>query len=114
MSSPPLLAWCSYRTNKIDIVDLNTKESYASFDGVQSSNQSKFSFSNYLEGDIVVIFLVESWTLVKEIPYTKLLVSLHHNYGKSANMTVYDISKKNQIKEIFSLDEISGRIIILS
>ena len=41
MGSPTLLAWCSYPTNKIDIVDLNTKESYASFDGVKLSDTGK-------------------------------------------------------------------------
>ena len=37
-SSPTLLAWCSSRTNTIDIVDLNTKQNYASFDGVKVSD----------------------------------------------------------------------------
>ena len=52
---------------------------------------------------------------MKEIPNTKLLVSLHHNHGESedsANMAVYDISKKDQIKEIYSLGEVSGGCII--
>ena len=50
---------------------------------------------------------------MKEIPNTKLLVSLHHNCNKSANMSVFDISKKDQIKEIYSLDEVSGGSIII-
>ena len=41
MDSPTLLAWCSKDANKIDIVDLSTKESYASFDGVKLSDTSK-------------------------------------------------------------------------
>ena len=49
---------------------------------------------------------------MKEISNTKLLVSLHHNWEKSANMAVFDISKKDQIKEIYSLGELSGGIII--
>mgnify|MGYP000880086214 FL=1 len=49
---------------------------------------------------------------MKEIPNTKLLVSLHHNYENSANMSIFDISKKDQIKEIFSLGEVSGERII--
>ena len=49
---------------------------------------------------------------MKEIPNTKLLVSLHHNYERSANMAVFDISKKDQIKEIYSLGEVSGGRII--
>ena len=50
---------------------------------------------------------------MKEIPNTKLLVSLNHAFDKSANMSVFDISKNNQIKEIFSLDEVSGACIII-
>ena len=49
---------------------------------------------------------------MKEIPNTKLLVSLHYNHDRSANMSVFDISKKDQIKEIYSLGEVSGGTII--
>ena len=42
---------------------------------------------------------------MKEIPNTKLLVSLHHNYHDATNMSVFDISKNNQIKEIYSHGE---------
>ena len=49
---------------------------------------------------------------MKEIPNTKLLVSLHHNPAKSANIAVFDISKNDQIREIYSLGEVSGCIII--
>ena len=59
-----------------------------------------------------VLFLEDGWTHVKEIPNTKLLVSLHHSYDKSANMAVFDISKKDHIKEIYSLGEVSGLSII--
>ena len=45
---------------------------------------------------------------MKEIPNTKFLISLHHNSDKSASMAVFDISKKDQIKEIYSLGEVSG------
>ena len=38
MSSPSLLAWCSYDRNKIDIIDIDTKQSYASFDGVNAGS----------------------------------------------------------------------------
>ena len=49
---------------------------------------------------------------MKEIPYTKLLVSLHHCYDRSANMAVFDLSQKDQIKEIYSLGEVLGSTII--
>ena len=41
MDSPTLLAWCSRYVNKIDTVELNKKESYASFDGVKRSRVGK-------------------------------------------------------------------------
>ena len=41
MGSPTLLACSSQYADKIDIVDLNTKESYASFDGVKLSDMGK-------------------------------------------------------------------------
>ena len=50
---------------------------------------------------------------MKEIPNTKLLVSLHHNYAESANMSIFDISKQEQIREIYSLGEVSGACIII-
>ena len=50
---------------------------------------------------------------MKEIANSQLLVSLHHNWQKSANMSVFDISKKDQIKEVYSLGEVSRGIIIL-
>ena len=35
-SSSKLLAWCSWRTNKITVIELDEKqEEYASFEGVQ-------------------------------------------------------------------------------
>ena len=48
----------------------------------------------------------------EEILNTKLLVSLHHNCDESANMAVFDLSKKYQIKEAYSLGKVSGGIII--
>ena len=53
MSSPTLLAWCSLFTNPIGIVDLNTKESYASFDGVKLSDTSKFYFLKCFVADML-------------------------------------------------------------
>ena len=112
MNSQTLLAWCSYRTNKIDIADFNTKESYASFNGAKISDSRKTQLFNYLRL-ICCNILGDSRTLLKEIPNTKLLVSLHQNYYASANMVVFDISKKDQIKETYSLGEVSGGRIII-
>ena len=49
-----------------------------------------------------------SWTHVKEIPNTNLLVSLHHNAWESASMEVFEISKEEWVKKIYSLGEVSG------
>ena len=53
MGSPTFLAWCSAKKNKIDIVDLNTKESYASFDGVKNSDTGKIQVLSYFEADML-------------------------------------------------------------
>ncbi len=87
-------------------MDIETKQEYANFDGVQlSATRSKFysDFESYhcLEGD-------STCTHVKEISNSSLLVSLHYNYLKSANMEIFDISKKGEAKKIYSLGEVSG------
>ena len=57
---------------------------------------------------LMIIKTEHTWTHVKEIPNTKLLVSLHHNREKSANLEIYDISNKAHIRKIYSLGEVSG------
>ena len=42
---------------------------------------------------------------MKEVPNTRLLVSLHHSVHTFANLEVFDISKKRQAKKIYSLGE---------
>ena len=51
-----------------------------------------------------------SWTHVKEISSTGLLVSLHHCNDTSANMSVFDISKKGKARKIYSFEEVSAGI----
>ena len=36
-----LLAWCSGDTNKIDVIDIDTKQSYASFDGAKVTSEGR-------------------------------------------------------------------------
>ena len=48
------------------------------------------------------------WTHVKEIQNTRYLVSLHHSYFKSANMEIFDISKKGQAKKIYTPETVFG------
>ena len=49
-----------------------------------------------------------SWTHVKEIANTQFLISLHHGFSKSANLEVFDVSRKGQAKKIYSFEEMSG------
>lgn len=44
---------------------------------------------------------------MKEIPNTKLLVSLNHNYSESAKMEIFDLSQKT-VKRIDSFDRVLG------
>lgn len=90
---PTLLAWSSSRQNNISIIELETKKQYAYFEGAQL--RQKFAIRG-------------GWTHVKEIPNTRLLVSLNHDDEVSASMEVYDISKQDQVQKIYSFEEIRG------
>ena len=45
---------------------------------------------------------------MKEIPNTKLLVSLNHQSKESANMKIFDVSKSWRVKEIYTFEEVFG------
>lgn len=45
---------------------------------------------------------------MKEIPNTRLLVSLHHSWNTSANMMIFDISHKGQVRKVYSFEEVQG------
>ena len=49
-----------------------------------------------------------SWTHVKEIPGSKLLISLHHFSKKCANIEVFNLTKKGKSEKIYSFDEVIG------
>ena len=49
-----------------------------------------------------------SWTHVREIPGTKLLVSLHHSCYDSANLAVFDLTYKGKVNQIYSFEEVHG------
>ena len=53
------------------------------------------------------IHFLGDWTLVRDIPDTKLLVSLNHYSQKSATMEIFDISSQS-VKKIYSFDEVVG------
>ena len=40
-----------------------------------------------------------NWTHVKEIANTQYIVSVHHSFDKSANLEVFDVSRKGQVQE---------------
>ena len=101
-----LLACCSEKTNMINIFDLEKTQSHANFKGVQIRATSKFQFSNFIP--FYDESIVYSWTHVKEIPNSKLLVSLHHDCDRSANMEIFDVSKKNHIEKIYSHQDVLG------
>ena len=51
------------------------------------------------------------YTHVKEIPDTKLLISLNHIWRQSANMAIFDISRKVP-RKIYTFEEVSGGKIV--
>lgn len=53
-----------------------------------------------------------SWPVVKEIANTGLLVSVHQEWNTSANLAVCDVSRKGQVRQIYSFEEVYGRKII--
>ena len=53
------------------------------------------------------------WTHVKEVANTGFLVSVSHLVYASANLEVFDVSRKGQAKKIFSFEEVSGGRIII-
>lgn len=48
------------------------------------------------------------WSHLKEIPNTKLLVSLQQNWSKSAKIGIFDISAKGKAKQIYAFEEVQG------
>ena len=116
ITPPKLFAFCSNKTNKVNIIELETKQDYAEFEGTQLSNGNIFVLSR----KTVEIYLEYnckergSWSHVKEIPKTPYLVSLRHSYFENANMEIFDISNKGEIKKIYSLGQLNGGNNILS
>ena len=50
---------------------------------------------------------------VKEIANPGLRVSINHCSSVSANLEVFDVSRKEQVRKIYSFEEVSGGRIIL-
>lgn len=56
---------------------------------------------------VIHLELKQSWTHLKEISETGLLVSAHHDW-RLVNLEVFDISKKGKVKKIYSFEEACG------
>ena len=55
-----------------------------------------------------------SWNHVKEIANTRLLcASVHHCYNGSANLQVFDVSRKAKARKIYSFEQIPGSRVIV-
>lgn len=97
----------------ISVADIVTNQMYANFAGVQLKNTNgtntfQFrSFNLFLTGDR------EQATHVKEITNTGLLVSLNHAFDVSANMQIFDVSKKEKVQKVFSFEEIEGGMLMI-
>ena len=50
---------------------------------------------------------------MKEVANTGLLVSIHHSNEESANLEVFDVSRKGQARKIYSFEEVSGSRILV-
>lgn len=48
------------------------------------------------------------WNHLKEIPNTKLFVSLHRYNLRSAKLKIFDVSTKEKAREMYSFEEVSG------
>ena len=107
-SQPKLLAWTSEVNNKISIVELETKQECANFDGMKLNLKTEGIYS-----PLISDFHLDHNTLrlqvksCEEIANTKFLVSIHYSYYNSANLEVFDISQKGQTKKIYSFEEVS-------
>lgn len=92
----------------IDIVEFENNQSYANFDGVKIRNRGKIQIFQIILNLMMIIMIAYSWTHVKEIPNTTLLVSLHHDWLQGANLGIFDISKKDRINRIYSCELVKG------
>ncbi len=65
------------------MIDFETKQKYAEFDGVRIKEYSNYSVDS-------------GSTHVKEISNTGLLISLNHNYDECAVLEIFDISQRDK------------------
>ena len=89
-------------------MEVETKREYSSFHGAELKYTGTFSFSNKNSYLNYVKDSHNGSPHMKEIPNTSLLVSLHHDAGRSANMEIYDIATKGQVNKIYSFEVVSS------
>ena len=108
MSPPTLLAWSSQYSNKISIVELESKQEFSKFDGVKLKTSDGIFHFIHINSSLIFISQGSSqvWTHVKEIANTGLLVSVQHCFDSSATLEIFDVSQKGQAKKIFSFEEV--------
>ena len=93
-------------------MNLETEQNYPQFNGAKVSQYDSISDCFYMNNLILTSSNIKvnyfCWTHVKEIPKTQFLVSLFHSQQWSANMELYEISKKGEVKIIYKFEELRG------
>ena len=107
--SSQLLAWCSQLENNVKVIEVATGQEYVKFKGPQldcdSNNRNKIPF---VVSFYIIIGWYESWTHVREIPGSRLLISLHHCHDKYASLEVFDLKNKGRATKVYSLGAVLG------
>ena len=97
----------------ISVADIVTNQMYANFEGVQIKNTNGTNTFQYRSLNLFPTGDCEQEPHVKEITNTGLLVSLSHAVEASANMQIFDISKKEKARKVFSFEEIEGGMLMI-
>ena len=92
------------------VIEIATEQEYANFEGAQlldkSNIRSKIAFIRIYFSALVVNDY--SYTHLREIPGSKLLVSLNHCYDKYATLEIFDLRNKGRATKVYSLDAVLG------
>lgn len=102
-----LLIYSSYISNKIDVIDIESKRKLMTFDGVQLKAGILRFTKSYLINSFLLL-VGSGWTCVKEISNARLLVSLHRAPNESVNMEIFDLSRKEKAMKIYCFEEVLG------
>ena len=100
--------WSTSDFDSVNVIELERKQNYANFEETQIQIGE---YILYLK--LIQQFLQFSgyWTHVKEIPSTKVLVSLNQIPRELANMIIFDISQKVE-KKAYTFEKVPrGKLI---